>query len=73
MSSTDPLTVILISDFVTFVLSAGVSLISFAVKWGSLKEQVQSLENNMARKDEVQIIGRDVAEIKGMFKLTLKE
>jgi hypothetical protein len=64
---------ILISDLVTFILSLGVSLISFAVKWGALREDVRQMENNMATKGEVSQLSRDIAEIKGMFVLKLRE
>jgi hypothetical protein len=64
---------ILISDIVTFILSMTVSLISFAVKWGALREDVRQMEINMATKGEMTALSKDVAEIKGMFVLKLRE
>jgi hypothetical protein len=67
------LQVILISDIITFVLSLGVSLVSFAVKWGAIREDVRQMEINMATKGEMTALSKDVAEIKGMFVLRLRE
>jgi cell division protein FtsL len=69
----DPLTIVIISDIVTFVLSLTVSLISFAVKWGQMREAIRNLEATMATKTELNSIGNSLAEIKGMFVLRLKE
>jgi len=68
-----PLETILISDVITFILSAGVSAIGFAVKWGALREEVRQVELNMARKEEVSGLSKDIAEIKGMFVLRLRD
>ena len=67
------LTIVIVSDIVTFLLSASVSLISFAVKWGALKEDVKQMEANMATKHEMSGLAKDIAEIKGMFVLRLRE
>jgi cell division protein FtsL len=68
-----PLETVILSDTVTFFLSLGVSVISFAVKWGALREDVRQLESNMATKQEVAALSTTLAEIKGMFVLKLRE
>ena len=44
----------------TLVLSIGTSAIMIGVKWGKLESDVRNMQT-------------DLAEIKGMFRLTLKE
>jgi hypothetical protein len=68
--------IILVSDIVTFALSLMITLIGFAVKWGSLKEDVSQLRTTMATmvtKEELTSIKESLAEIKGMFVLRLKD
>jgi NADH:ubiquinone oxidoreductase subunit K len=45
---------------ITLILSVGTSAIMIGVKWGRLETQVADME-------------KDLREIKGMFRLTLKE
>lgn len=68
-----PLTQIIASDAATFILSMAVSAIGFAVKWGKLDEEVRQMKATMVTKDEMTSIKESLAEIKGMFKLTLRE
>jgi cell division protein FtsL len=49
-----------IISVVTFILSVGTSAIIVGVKWGKLESDVSNMKT-------------DLAEIKGMFRLTLKE
>jgi cell division protein FtsL len=67
------LTEVILSDIVTFILSLAVSLVSFAVKWGTLREEVRQMEVNMAKKEELASVKETLAEIKGMFILKLRE
>jgi sensor domain CHASE-containing protein len=64
---------ILISDVITFILSAVVSLIGFAVKWGSLNAEVRQMKATMVTKDEMTSIRESLSEIKGMFVLRLRD
>jgi hypothetical protein len=64
---------ILVSDAITFALSAVVSLIGFAIKWGALTAQVAQLKATMVTKDEMTSIKETLSEIKGMFVLKLRE
>lgn len=63
-------------SIVTLVLSLSISLIGAGVKWGQVREEISNIKNTMAgmaTKDEVSGIKETLAEIKGMFKLTLKD
>jgi len=69
----DQITTVIVSDVITFILSAGISLVSFAVKWGALKEDVDTMRGSMVTKAELSTLSKDIAEIKGMFVLRLRE
>jgi hypothetical protein len=59
-ASMSTVVLVIISDVVTFLITMATAFIIVGVRWGRLESDV----NNMKT---------DLAEIKGMFRLTLKE
>ena len=55
-----PAVIVIVSDLVTLVLTLGITLISIGIKWGHITADMTQLQ-------------KDVAEIKGMFVLKLRE
>lgn len=63
-------------SIVTLILSLGITLVGAGVKWGQVQQQIRELQatqNTMATKEELTGIKETLAEIKGMFKLVLKD
>ncbi len=59
-----------------FVLSAGTAAIIAGVRYGSMREQIRELQLHQVRaatKDDLTPIKESLAEIRGMFRLELKE
>lgn len=59
-----------------FLLSAGASAFIAGYRWGTVKTRLDIMEReqaNLATKDQLAGVKEDVAEIKGMFRMTLKE
>jgi hypothetical protein len=59
-----------------FLLSVGTCLFISGARWGSVKTRLDVLENsvaNSATKDQLSGVKEDVAEIKGMFRMTLRD
>lgn len=60
---------------VGFVFSVGTSAFISGVRWGTVKarlDMVESMVTNAATKDQLAGVKEDVAEIKGMFRMTLR-
>jgi len=60
---------------VGFLVSAGTSLFISGARWGSVKTRLDILEskvNDSATKEQLSGVKEDVAEIKGMFRMTLR-
>lgn len=53
-------TIVIVSDVITFVLSMLITLFVAGIRWGEIKSDVSELK-------------RDVAEIKGMFTVKLRD
>lgn len=59
-----------------FLLSIVTTLMIIAIAYGSLREQVRELQSERSRlvtKDDLAPIKESLAEIRGMFRLELKE
>lgn len=59
-----------------FIVSLGSSVFVAGVRWGSVKARLDMLENamkNSATKEQLSGVKEDVAEIKGMFRMTLRD
>lgn len=72
MNATD---VAVLISAVGLVLSAGSSLLIVGIAYGRLRAEVNLLKEarrDLATKDQVTALGAQVAEIKGMFTMTLK-
>lgn len=58
-----------------FALSVGTSMVVVGLFAGKLRAEVDTLkkrEGELATKEQLNLVSRDVAEIKGMFRITLK-
>lgn len=55
-----PITIVLISDVATFVLSMVIPLFVAGMRWGEIKRDINTLK-------------QELAEIKGMFVLRLRD
>jgi len=55
-----PIAVVVVSDFITFILSMLITLFIAGMRWGEIRGDVSELKH-------------DVAEIKGMFSLKLRD
>jgi hypothetical protein len=61
---------------VTLVMSWAGSAFIAGYRWGSVKTRMDVMENAMptlATKDQLAGVKEDVAEIKGMFRMTLRD
>jgi hypothetical protein len=69
--------IVIIVGILTFLVSTGTTLIIVGVKWGRISGDVETLKQAAARWDQVitdvSVMKHDLAEIKGMFRLTIKE
>lgn len=58
-----------------FIASVISSAFISGMRWGSMKTRLENLEHSqkdLATKDQLAGVKEDVAEIKGMFRMTLK-
>jgi hypothetical protein len=64
----------LIIGGITFLVSVSTSMFISGAKWGAMSTKIATLENNFtgfdSMKRDVAIMQHDLAEIKGMFRLT---
>jgi hypothetical protein len=59
-----------------FVLSVIGSAFIAGLRWGTVRTRLEMLESNqdrLATKDQLAGVKEDVAEIKGMFRMTLRD
>lgn len=66
----------LIFGVVSLALSWAGSAFIVGYRWGTVKTRLDMVENSighMATKDQIAGIKEDVAEIKGMFRMTLRD
>ena len=72
----NPAEVQLIIGAATLFLSWGGSIFIAGYRWGSVKTRLDIMETGMATmatKDQLAGVKEDVAEIKGMFTMTLRD
>ena len=72
----NPAEVQLIIGAATLFLSWGGSIFIAGYRWGSVKTRLDIMEGGMATmatKDQLAGVKEDVAEIKGMFTMTLRD
>lgn len=74
MTSTD---LSIIIGVITLVLSIASSMFISGTRWGRVEEKVNTIEKRVANVDTLQVdmsvLKHDVAEIKGMFTMRLKD
>lgn len=66
----------LVFSGITLVLSWGGSAFIAGYRWGSVKTRLDMVEKNMghmATREQLAGVKEDVAEIKGMFRMTLRD
>jgi hypothetical protein len=71
-----PAVVSVVISGVGLVLSLAGSAFIAGLRWGTVKTRIDMLEQSqgqLATKDQLAGVKEDVAEIKGMFRMTLKD
>lgn len=72
-----PIDVEVLIGVVTFIVSVGVSMFVSGTRWGRVEEKVNVIEKKTQNIDNMQtdmaVMKHDLAEIKGMFTMRLKD
>lgn len=68
--------VTILTSVVSFLGSIAAALFIAGIRWGSVRTRLEILERNVERNattEQLEVVRRDVAEIKGMFTMTLRD